>query len=222
MVAHHRGMRVPLMALLLLQLGAPVSMLYAISLVLSPSRQLRSAACALGRGATVTWARVLLLLRFIPRVAGEYVFADRAALLTARDSWCASPTTAAQTYGPIGEWDVVAVTDVSWLFCAISASLAATQDCDADCFAGYYADCNADCLTFDEDLSGWNVGKVTSMQGALPTRHPRPSTCPCACLLLMRRPSELRARCDCVACAQPCSIPLPPSTAMSAIGMSAR
>ena len=113
----------------------PISMLYAISL-LSPSRQLRSAARALGRGATATWAKGLLLFRFFPRVAGEYVFADRAALLTARDAWCANPTGAAETFGAIEKWNVAAVTSMVKLFCASSNT----------------GDCNKDCTTFDADL----------------------------------------------------------------------
>ena len=119
-------------------------MLYAISM-LSLSRQLCSA--ALGQGATAMWAKGLLLFRIVPRVAGEYVFADRAALLTARNAWCANPTTAAETYGPIGEWNVVAVKDMTNLFCA-----------QADT-----TDCNTACSTFNEDLSGWNVGSGTNM-----------------------------------------------------------
>ena len=43
-------------------------------------------------------------------VAAQHVFADRAALLTARDAWCANSTAAAATYGPINTWDVSAVT----------------------------------------------------------------------------------------------------------------
>ena len=116
----------------------------------------------------------LLLCILILRVAGAYDFSDRTALLAARDAWCANPTTAAQTYGPIGEWSFVAVTDLSLLFCANPSS------------ASWAADCNPACSTFNEDLSSWDVGSVTNMNSALPTLHPHAFPCPSACLPLMR------------------------------------
>ena len=49
------------------------------------------------------------------------VFPNRAALLVARDAWCADPTAAAAIYGPIRLWDISQVTDLSYVFCALSA-----------------------------------------------------------------------------------------------------
>ena len=43
-------------------------------------------------------------------------FANKAELLVAVHAWCDDWTTAQQTYGPIGEWDVSRVTDFSHLF----------------------------------------------------------------------------------------------------------
>ena len=54
--------------------------------------------------------------------AAQHVFANRAALLTARDAWCANPTAAAATYGHISTWVVSAVTDLTQVFCALSGS----------------------------------------------------------------------------------------------------
>ena len=141
----------------------------------------------------------LLLCILISRVAGAYDFFDRTALLAARDAWCASPTTAAQTYGPIGEWSFVAVTDLTWLFCASSS-----ED----------PHCNADCSTFNEELNSWDVGSVTDMRCALPRRATHARLRALAFPLLMRRPSELRVRCGRVACTQTCSSSPPPLTAM--------
>ena len=45
-------------------------------------------------------------------------FANRSDLLAARDAWCFHPTTAASAYGPINLWDISAVTDLSYIFCA--------------------------------------------------------------------------------------------------------
>ena len=104
-----------------------------------------------------------MLLGITPRVAGAHVYTrhfvpeDRAALLLARDMWCAGPVAAADTYGAIGDWNVEAVTDMSYLFCA------------------ELEHCNPDCAWFNEDLSSWNVGSVTDMKGALHTGHPRTS-----------------------------------------------
>ena len=65
-----------------------------------------------------------LLVFGFETVGGQTVFADRAALLVARDAWCADPTAAAVTYGAIGTWDVSAVTDLSSLFCTTACSTA--------------------------------------------------------------------------------------------------
>ena len=84
--------------------------------------------------------------------AWRYVFADRAALLVARDAWCADPTAAALTYGPINAWDVSAVTSFAFLFCASSST---------DSWA---ADCNPDCSTFNDYIGDWDTGSVTDMR----------------------------------------------------------
>ena len=51
----------------------------------------------------------------VPRrgLQSSHVFAYRAALLAARDAYCADPATAAETYGPIATWDVSQITDMS-------------------------------------------------------------------------------------------------------------
>jgi len=77
-------------------------------------------------------------------------FANRSALLTARDAWCADPVGAALVYGPIASWDVTAVLDLSRVFCATANTTG----------------CNADCVNFDEDISAWSVTQVTSFASA--------------------------------------------------------
>jgi hypothetical protein len=53
-------------------------------------------------------------------------------------AWVTAATTAATTYGPIGDWDTSAVTDMTSLF--------SSQ------------------LFFNDDIGGWNVASVTSMK----------------------------------------------------------
>ena len=79
-----------------------------------------------------------------------HVFADRAALLVARDAWCANPEIAYEEYGAIGTWDISRITDLSWVFCA-----------DSDT----HGDCNPACQSFNDDISGWDVSNVESLGG---------------------------------------------------------
>ena len=82
------------------------------------------------------------------------VFANRAALLVARDAWCADPTAAAAIYGPINLWDISQVTDLSGLFMGTV------------------------CASFNSDISGWDVSRVTTLavRAASPPLHPSPLT----------------------------------------------
>lgn len=92
-------------------------------------------------------------------------FADRSALLIARDAWCENATSAAAAYGPIGNWDVSRVTDLSYVFCSAYGS----------CYTGEYsayaethvsceeAGCNIKCATFNDDVSNWTTSSVTSL-----------------------------------------------------------
>ena len=89
-------------------------------------------------------------------------FADRTALLVARDAWCADAAAAAATYGDIGTWDVSAVTDLSYVFCADSYY--------APGGAGGDRGCNTACATFNSDISGWVTSKATTMEVRLHTR----------------------------------------------------
>ena len=99
-------------------------------------------------------AMLWLMVAFgtISPVACASTFTSRAALLDARDAWCADPAAAAVTYGHIADWEVSQVTDMSYLFCARSDS--------------YYTalGCNSACANFNGNLSGWDTSKVTSMR----------------------------------------------------------
>ena len=76
------------------------------------------------RSAVAKGVALLVLFGGVSPAAGQTnVFANRAALLVARDAWCADPTAAAAIYGPISLWDISQVTDLSYVFCAESGDL---------------------------------------------------------------------------------------------------
>ena len=69
----------------------------------------------------------------------NYAFTSKAELKTAVQAFDANPVVANATYGPIAEWDVSAITDLSYL-------------------------CNG-LKNFDADISNWDTSGVTSMKG---------------------------------------------------------
>ena len=64
-------------------------------------------------------------------------FTSKAALMTAVQAFNANPTAATATYGPVAEWDVSKITDMSWLFQNLK--------------------------NFNADISNWNTSSVTTM-----------------------------------------------------------
>lgn len=72
--------------------------------------------------------------------------------------WIEDNGAALQKYGPIAEWDVSQVTDLSYLFCVRQEEMQGNKDYK-HCVLPDYA------RTFDEDLSTWDTGRVTSMRG---------------------------------------------------------
>ena len=98
----------------------------------------------------------LLLLQLAPPVeaspSGGHVFADHAALLTARDAWCTDSGSARLTYGEINTWDISQVTSLAWVFCS-SCSTHASM-----------ALCQCACRTFNDDISSWDTSRITSLR----------------------------------------------------------
>merc|ERR1712021_270728 len=64
-------------------------------------------------------------------------FTTKASLQTAVQAYNADPTAAIATYGPIANWDVSAITDMSFLFHNLK--------------------------NFNADISNWNTSSVTTM-----------------------------------------------------------
>ena len=65
------------------------------------------------------------------------------------DKAAAAKAAAEATYGPVGQWDVSAVTDLSFVWCAFSS------------WAIY--GCNTACASFNDDISDWATSRVTTM-----------------------------------------------------------
>ena len=106
-------------------------------------------------------ASMLLVLLFITAQLSEAdPFTDNAALKTAAHAYCSDQVTAESTYGPIADWDVSAITSMTYLFCAHTDS-----------------QCETACANFNGDISSWNTGSVTQMQvsGLHPPWHPHRS-----------------------------------------------
>ena len=105
------------------------------------------------RKATVRFAgraRYRMLVLLIGSVATSLTirnFTSRAALLTARDTWCANRTDGVTAFGPIEDWDVSRVRDLSYLFCAKAMS-----------------GCNPNCSSFNEAIGSWDMTRVTSLE----------------------------------------------------------
>ena len=125
---------------------------------------------------------VALLLGGASPAAGQNnVFANRTALLVARDAWCADPTAAVEMYAPINLWDISQVTDLSNVFCAASWS------------DRTWRDCNPACRSFNSDISGWDVSGVTTLYvraASRPLHSSPPTRTRCASLLLTIRFAE--------------------------------
>jgi surface protein len=78
-------------------------------------------------------------------------FTTKASLQTAVQAFNANPTAATATYGPIADWDVSAITDMSSLF---------KDDNDS-----YYDESDelGSLEGFNADISGWDTSSVTDM-----------------------------------------------------------
>ena len=74
-------------------------------------------------------------------------FTTKASLQTAVRAYNANPTAAIATYGPIAEWDVSAITDMSYLFNGLK--------------------------NFNTDISSWDTSSVTNMNFMFRVRSAR-------------------------------------------------
>ena len=82
---------------------------------------------------------LLLLLILLPIAAAQRTPITDGDIKLAVLDWTMSPTTAATTYGNIGDWNVASVTNMQSLFYAMP--------------------------TFDADIGRWNVARVVTWTG---------------------------------------------------------
>ena len=78
--------------------------------------------------------------------SGSGTFATKADLQAAVGLWVSDNAAARSAHGPIADWGVSSITDMSWLF--------------------YYS------INFNEDISSWDTSSVTDMSGMFQVRRP--------------------------------------------------
>ena len=76
-----------------------------------------------------------------------YTFATKADLKAAVELWVSDNAAARSAHGPIADWGVSSITDMSWLF--------------------YYS------INFNEDISSWDTSSVTDMRYMFQVRFAR-------------------------------------------------
>ena len=121
------------------------------------------------------------------------VFTSKASLKTAVHAYNANPTAVIATYGPIAEWDVSKITDMSYLFHGLT--------------------------NFNADVSSWNTSSVTDMNHMFRVRSfpAQPPICGRALSCTLRAPRSSTA------CCPPSRTPRPaPHALLSTLGRARR
>ena len=87
----------------------------------------------------------------------DNIFTSKAELETAVQAFNANSTSAIATYGPIADWNVSAITDMSELF------MVGQDTYTYDDGGGFNVDDDGDGLDFNADISNWETSSVTDM-----------------------------------------------------------
>ena len=75
-------------------------------------------------------------------------------IVEARDDWFNNPSAATVKYGNITAWNTSDVTNMAYLFCAIDGS--------SDYYSEFEDICSLSNAGFNDDISKWDVAKVTT------------------------------------------------------------
>ena len=126
---------------------------FRILILLGADAVLGTGAATIGKGVPPTHHRRLL----------GYTFRTKASLETAVQAYNADVASAEATYGPLADWDVSGITDMSLLFYKLE--------------------------NFDADVSSWETSGVTNMHRmfrvrSMPALCPQPPAGPTPCTLL--------------------------------------
>jgi surface protein len=137
----------------------------------------------------MTALTLLVLAVLAPPALGQFAALTDSTIRTAMTAWNTNPTTAARTYGPIGEWNTAAVgnmynmffdkstfnTDISkWNVASVSSMSYMFNEASA--FKSNLAGWNVASVSamiemfssasaFNANISGWNVARVSDMNG---------------------------------------------------------
>ena len=108
--------------------------------------------------------RVLVSLFLLASRASAYEALTEDTIHDAVDAWFTDQTTTEATYGPIGEWDTSAVTDMSELFSSRSSFNEDISSWDTSSVTDMRAMFSG-ASAFNQDVSIWDTSSVTDMRG---------------------------------------------------------
>jgi surface protein len=109
-----------------------------------------------------TMLALLVLAALALPAMGQLALTDTS-IRTAVSDWDTSPTTAAGTYGPIGEWNTAAVGNMALLFKSKSTFNANLAGWNVASVSNMY-EMFGIATAFNSDVSRWNVASVSSMR----------------------------------------------------------
>ena len=95
---------------------------------------------------------VVILFMTIRMLHSSCTIETKSELSVHLDDWIEDPSASRHVCGDIRRWNVSRVTDMSYLFCALQESWTPFE-------------CDSNRLSFNADISGWDVSKVTSLEG---------------------------------------------------------
>jgi surface protein len=109
-----------------------------------------------------TTLALLVLTALAPPAMGQFAGLTDTTIRTAVTAWDTNPTTAARTYGPIGEWNTAAVGNMYGMFdskSTFNADISKWNVASVSTMSSMFFSVSA----FNSDISKWNVARVSTM-----------------------------------------------------------